>query len=133
MKNHIFIIFAAESKFNLKRTPIIRDNNNFIQSAMNREEYVKNAVSLLEKLIATPSVSREEDRAADLMEEELGQYGFKTMRDANNVWAMAKDVDTQKPTLLLNAHLDTVKRAGKQRLRRRTGVASSGFSLSCKP
>ena len=109
MKNHIFIIFAAESKFNLKRTPITRDNNNFIQSTMNREEYVKNAVTLLEKLIATPSVSREENRAADLMEEELGQYGFKTMRDANNVWAMAKDVDTQKPTLLLNAHLDTVK------------------------
>ena len=88
MKNHIFIIFAAESKFNLKRTPITRDNNNFIQSAMNREEYVKNAVTLLEKLIATPSVSREENRAADLMEEELGQYGFKTMRDANNVWAV---------------------------------------------
>lgn len=76
---------------------------------MNSEKYVNDAVALLQKLIATPSVSREETRAADLMEEELRQYGFKPVREANNVWATAREMDPQKPTLLLNAHIDTVK------------------------
>ena len=76
---------------------------------MNKEEYLNDAVTLLRKLIATPSVSREENRAADLMEEELRRYGFRTRREANNVWAMTKEIDMLKPTLLLNAHIDTVK------------------------
>lgn len=76
---------------------------------MNKEDYLNDAVTLLRKLIATPSVSREENRAADLMEEELRRYGFRTRREANNVWAMTKEIDMLKPTLLLNAHIDTVK------------------------
>lgn len=73
------------------------------------KNYTESAVALLKRLIATPSVSREETRAADLMEEELRRYGFTPHREANNVWAFAADIDPQKPTLLLNAHIDTVK------------------------
>ena len=38
---------------------------------MTAQQYTGEAVSLLSHLIATPSVSRDERRAADIMEEEL--------------------------------------------------------------
>lgn len=60
-------------------------------------------------LIATPSVSREEGQAADIVEAELSKWGFTPKRKGNNVWAVAAEYDAQKPTILLDAHLDTVK------------------------
>ena len=76
---------------------------------MTQEEYVKDAVGLLSQLIATPSTSRNEKDAADIMEQTLRDYGFTPHREANNVWAIAPHFDEHKPTLLLNAHIDTVK------------------------
>ena len=73
------------------------------------DDYLDNAVGLLRRLIATPSVSRDEAAAADIMEKEIGAYGFKPRREANNVWTVAPGYDGGRPTLLLNAHLDTVK------------------------
>ena len=76
---------------------------------MTQEEYVKDAVGLLSQLIATPSTSRNEKDAADIMEQTLRDYGFTPHREANNVWVIDPHFDEQKPTLLLNAHIDTVK------------------------
>jgi len=76
---------------------------------MTQEEYVSDAVTLLKKLIATPSVSRNEKDAADIMEQTIRSYGFKPHREANNVWIIDTHYDESKPTLLLNAHIDTVK------------------------
>ena len=76
---------------------------------MTQEEYVKDAVGLLSQLIATPSTSRNEKDAADIMEQALRGYGFTPHREANNVWVIDPHFDEQKPTLLLNAHIDTVK------------------------
>ena len=76
---------------------------------MTQEEYVKDAVGLLSQLIATPSTSRNEKDAADIMENALRDYGFTPHREANNVWVIDPHFDEQKPTLLLNAHIDTVK------------------------
>ena len=42
---------------------------------MTQEEYVSDAVDLLKKLIATPSVSRNEKEAADIMEQTIRKYG----------------------------------------------------------
>lgn len=67
------------------------------------------AVELLKLLIQTPSTSREETKAADLLEMYLQERGIETNRDGNNVWCMAPGYDYQKPTLLLNSHIDTVK------------------------
>ena len=67
------------------------------------------AIELLKRLIATPSISRDEAKAADIVEEELRGLGFDPQRKMNNVWAMALEYDAQKPTILLDAHLDTVK------------------------
>lgn len=73
------------------------------------EQYVGDALSLLQRLIATPSVSRDESRAADIMQSAMEEYGFKPEREGNNLWVMSADWDDGRPTILLNAHIDTVK------------------------
>lgn len=73
------------------------------------EEYTSEGVDLLRHLIATPSISREEKRAADVMEAFMQDRGMDCRREANNVWVVAPDYDETRPTLLLNAHIDTVK------------------------
>lgn len=82
---------------------------------MNYKDYTNEAVELLKKLIAIPSVSRDEKAAADLMEEDLRKKNkdlgdiFNVERSGNNVWCIEKEHDDKKPTILLNAHIDTVK------------------------
>ena len=76
---------------------------------MLQEEYVSDAVDLLKKLISTPSVSRNEKDAADIMEQTIRSYGFEPQREANNIWIIDPHYDESRPTLLLNAHIDTVK------------------------
>ena len=76
---------------------------------MTQEQYVSDAVQLLKKLIATPSVSRNEKDAADIMEQIIRSYGFEPQREANNLWIIDPHYDESRPTLLLNAHIDTVK------------------------
>ena len=76
---------------------------------MTQEQYVSDAVQLLKKLIATPSVSRNEKDAADIMEQTIRSHGFEPQREANNLWIIDPHYDESRPTLLLNAHIDTVK------------------------
>ena len=64
---------------------------------------------LLRQLIATPRHSREETAAADLMEDTLRQWGLSPKRLGNNLWLTDPQHDDRRPTLLLNAHIDTVK------------------------
>ena len=73
------------------------------------EQYVNDAVELLKRLIATPSVSRDEGRAADVMAEHLRMWGLPFGREGNNLWLGCPDWDNNRPTLMLNAHIDTVK------------------------
>jgi acetylornithine deacetylase len=67
------------------------------------------AVQLLQRLIAIPSFSREEDKTADLLERFLQDKGIQTHRKKNNIWAWNKYFDPAKQTILLNSHHDTVK------------------------
>lgn len=76
---------------------------------INIDTYTNDAVELLERLIATPSVSREEERAADVMQQTIEGYGMECHRLDNNVWCIAPNYDESKETILLNAHIDTVK------------------------
>ncbi len=73
------------------------------------EKYTEEAVELLKRLIATPSVSRDETKAADVMEEAMRGYGFAPERIGNNLMIRSAEWDDSKPTILLNAHIDTVK------------------------
>jgi acetylornithine deacetylase len=67
------------------------------------------ALGLLQRLIATPSFSREEDNTADIIQEFLHERRIPTARKNNNVWACNQAFNAAKPTLLLNSHHDTVK------------------------
>ena len=69
----------------------------------------QDAIGLLEQMIATPSVSRSEDKVADLVFAFLHDRNIDVHRHYNNVWAMCRHYDQSKKTLLLNSHLDTVK------------------------
>ena len=60
-------------------------------------------------MIAIPSPSREESGVADIIEAELRALGFAPQRKGNNVWAEAWAHEDDKPTILLDAHIDTVK------------------------
>ena len=77
-----------------------KDNLNKIQ---------KDAIELLNNLIATPSFSKEEDITADIISRFLEEHGSETMRSGNNVYSLYKYFDKDKPTILLNSHHDTVK------------------------
>lgn len=76
---------------------------------MNSTNYTEEAIALLKALIAIPRVSRQETEAADLLCHQMEQWGLTPSRDSNNVWAVARGYNAQRPTLLLNAHIDTVK------------------------
>lgn len=74
-------------------------------------DYAKQAIEMLQALIAIPSVSRDEGRAADTVADYMVSYGLEPTRIGNNVWTVAPEYDPSRPTLLLNAHIDTVKPA----------------------
>ena len=76
---------------------------------MNTIQYTQDAVALLQKLIATPSISRDETDAANIMEQAMIDYGFTPERIGNNLMLKSSSWDESLPTLLLNAHIDTVK------------------------
>lgn len=68
----------------------------------------QDAVALLQQLICTPSLSKQEDKTADLIEHFLQQRGVTVSRLINNLWATNKNFDPTKPSILLNSHHDTV-------------------------
>ena len=76
---------------------------------MNKKELITEAIYLLKELIATPSISRDEKKAADIFENHLKSYGLTYERKDNNIWCLSPKWKDGKPTLLLNAHIDTVK------------------------
>lgn len=67
------------------------------------------AVNLLKKLIATPSLSKEEEETAEIIQMFLESRGVVTHQFLNNIWAKNKYFDANKPTIVLNSHHDTVK------------------------
>lgn len=76
------------------------------------------ATHILKSLIAIPSISRNETEAADFLFDYLTKEGANPQRLGNNVWCeqplqetLATNTRNEKPTLLLNAHIDTVKPA----------------------
>ena len=76
---------------------------------MNSGNYTSEAVSILKSLIEIPSTSRNEEHAADFIANTLGKYGLLFERIGNNILSKNSDFNDKKPTLLLNAHIDTVK------------------------
>ena len=75
---------------------------------MNSGNYTSEAVSILKRLIEIPSTSRNEEHASDFIANTLGKYGLIFERIGNNILSKNSDFNDKKPTLLLNAHIDTV-------------------------
>lgn len=73
------------------------------------EQLYTDALELLKQLISTQSFSKEEDKTAALIETFLQSKGITANRHMNNVWAVNKYFDKNKPSILLNSHHDTVK------------------------
>ena len=75
---------------------------------MDLDAYQDMAVGLVKELIRNPSVSREEKQAADLLEVFLEEHDLTVFRKHHNVWSVHR-ISDDRPTILLNSHLDTVK------------------------
>ena len=76
---------------------------------MNVNVLFSDAAELLKNLINRPSFSKEEDSAAHFLNDYLLKKGFFPQRKGNNIWLLSPDWDSNKPTILLNSHIDTVK------------------------
>ena len=76
---------------------------------MSIELLYSDAVSLLKKLITTPSFSKEEDKTAEIIAQFFTEKNIPVNRLLNNIWCTNKYFDETKPTILLNSHHDTVK------------------------
>ena len=77
---------------------------------MSTEALTKQAIELLSRLISIPRTSRNEAEASAFLKSVMEQeYKLPTQADGCNLWSIAPDYDPNRPTLLLNAHIDTVK------------------------
>jgi acetylornithine deacetylase len=73
------------------------------------EALKRESIELLQKLIAIPSFSKEENKTADVIADFFTTHNIPVNRSGNNVWTVNKHFTESKPTLLLNSHHDTVK------------------------
>ena len=67
------------------------------------------AVSLLQDLIRTPRTSREEHKAASILEQWVQAKGLEYKRIGNNIIVFPDNFDASVPVVMLNAHIDTVR------------------------
>ncbi len=76
---------------------------------MKHHPYTNQSIELLRQMIAVPSVSREEEKVADLLFAFLSENGLQPNRLGNNIWAHHKGNQKGRPVILLNSHIDTVR------------------------
>ena len=67
-------------------------------------------IDLLKRLVAIPSTSCDEASAADCLEAFLRSEGHEVHRVVNNLW-VETETPSERPCILLNAHIDTVRPA----------------------
>lgn len=71
---------------------------------------INESIDLLRRLIATPSVSRDEAATGDIIEDFLkSRVRGEVKRIHNNIYVRTPHHDDGRPTLLMNSHHDTVK------------------------
>ena len=75
---------------------------------MDYKDYTNEAIELLKQLISTPSISRDETAAANILADFIGKCGLPCQRIGNNL-LVQEQLDPEKPTILFCAHIDTVK------------------------
>lgn len=65
-------------------------------------------IELLKRMVATPSTTFNEQAVKDVIVEFIRSRGMECGCEGNNILALGRDFDPQRPTLLLCAHMDTV-------------------------
>ena len=92
----------------MRATPDMTDFSQWLEAPQHPR--LAEGVRLLQRLISTPSFSREESATADIWYDWLrGQGVTEVERRHNNVFAIAPGFRPDRPTLLLNSHHDTVR------------------------
>lgn len=69
---------------------------------------INDSIALLRQMVATPSVTFEEEAVRNLVGEHLQQWGIDCCYERNNILALNSHASADRPTLMLCAHLDTV-------------------------
>ncbi|WP_110486103.1 M20 family metallo-hydrolase [Candidatus Karelsulcia muelleri] len=78
-------------------------------SGINLQKLKKECIQLLKKLINTPSISKEEQKTAEIIEFFFIKYNFFPKRKYNNIWIENNNYENDKYTILLNSHHDTIQ------------------------
>ena len=73
------------------------------------KDLIEQSIALLKSLIETPSFSGEEDGTAALLAQWFKQRQIPFHQIGHTVFATSAHFDSDKPTLLLNSHHDTVR------------------------
>lgn len=68
-------------------------------------------INLLKSLISVPSLSRNEEQATAIIRQFLKDQNIEFQTKMNNTWTRNLYWDEEKPVILLNSHIDTVKPA----------------------
>ncbi|MCQ2149924.1 MAG: M20/M25/M40 family metallo-hydrolase [Bacteroidales bacterium] len=66
-------------------------------------------IELLQQMIAIPSMSGSEKAVADHLQRWIESQGMAVRRCGDNIWMESCKDDGSRPSILLNAHTDTVK------------------------
>lgn len=75
------------------------------------DEIISESIELLKAMIEIPSLSREESDLADFLEGKFLSWGLHPTRIGNNIWIRNAKWSDEKPVILLNSHIDTVRPA----------------------
>ncbi len=73
------------------------------------EKYTDEAWALLKQLIEIPSISQQESQCSAFLYKKMHSYGINTQVVGSNLHAFGPRYDSSRKTILLNAHIDTVK------------------------
>lgn len=78
---------------------------------MDLQQIKNESVDLLKQMISIPSVSRQESEVADAIQSFLFAKGLLINRIGNNIVIRQESCSSDRPVVLLNSHIDTVKPA----------------------
>lgn len=78
---------------------------------MNLASSTEQAIALLHDLIRKPSFSQQEEQTAGILIDFLRKHDLSPNRLHHNIWLKNRHYSSDKPTLLLNSHHDTVRPA----------------------
>lgn len=71
-------------------------------------QYLDDAIDLLRQMVRTPSLSFEEEGVRQVISSTLKDWGIDHIVERNNIIAVCGEFHHGRPTLVLDAHIDTI-------------------------